>query len=81
MCNVECVTLILLFSSEGKEESEYMLRWSEHNNQLISIFHQLCQVLFILRVPVNAVCLFFSCLFSMTGKLSKYVYFLRSFYD
>jgi len=27
-----------------KNESEYMLRWSEHNSQLINVFHQLCQV-------------------------------------
>ena len=26
------------------EEEEYMLKWGEHNNQVINIFHQLCQV-------------------------------------
>ena len=26
------------------DESEYMLRWGEHNSQIINIFHQLCQV-------------------------------------
>ena len=26
------------------EESEYMLRWGEHDSQVINIFHQLCQV-------------------------------------
>ena len=26
------------------EESEYMLRWGEHDTQVINIFHQLCQV-------------------------------------
>ena len=26
------------------EESEYMLRWGEHNSQVINIFNQLCQV-------------------------------------
>jgi len=28
---------------ESKEDSEYVLRWSEHNNQLINVFHELCQ--------------------------------------
>ena len=27
-----------------KDDSEYMLRWNEHNSQLINNFHQLCQV-------------------------------------
>ena len=26
------------------EEEEYMLKWGEHSNQVINIFHQLCQV-------------------------------------
>jgi len=26
-----------------KDDSEYMLRWNEHNSQLINVFHQLCQ--------------------------------------
>jgi len=26
-----------------KDESEYMLRWNDHNASLISVFHQLCQ--------------------------------------
>jgi len=28
---------------EPEPESEYMLRWGEHNSQVINIFHQLCQ--------------------------------------
>lgn len=28
---------------EDKDESEYMLKWNEHNSQLITVFHQLCQ--------------------------------------
>ena len=27
-----------------EEEEEYMLKWGEHNNQVINIFNQLCQV-------------------------------------
>ena len=34
----------LLFVFSCVEEGEYMLRWSEHNSQLINVFHQLCQV-------------------------------------
>ena len=26
------------------EDEEYELKWGEHNNQVINIFHQLCQV-------------------------------------
>ena len=29
---------------EPEEEEEYMLKWGEHSNQVINIFHQLCQV-------------------------------------
>jgi len=29
--------------STEKDDSEYMLRWNEHNSQLITVFHQLCQ--------------------------------------
>ena len=28
-----------------EEEEEYLLKWGEHNNQVINIFHQLCQVI------------------------------------
>lgn len=32
-----------LATQPEKDESEYMLKWNEHNSQLISVFHQLCQ--------------------------------------
>ena len=38
-------TLTELFDKKDEvEEEEYMLKWGEHNNQVINIFHQLCQV-------------------------------------
>ena len=32
-------------SRKEEEEEEYLLKWGEHNNQVVNIFHQLCQVL------------------------------------
>jgi len=33
-----------MFSNkEEEEEEEYLLKWGEHNNQVVNIFHQLCQ--------------------------------------
>ena len=33
-----------LYSKKEEEEEEYLLKWGEHNNQVVNIFHQLCQV-------------------------------------
>ena len=42
---LETKTVAELFDKKDEvEEEEYMLKWGEHNNQVINIFHQLCQV-------------------------------------
>ena len=33
-----------LYAKKEEEEEEYLLKWGEHNNQVVNIFHQLCQV-------------------------------------
>ena len=33
-----------LYNKKEEEEEEYLLKWGEHNNQVVNIFHQLCQV-------------------------------------
>ena len=33
-----------LYRKKEEEEEEYLLKWGEHNNQVVNIFHQLCQV-------------------------------------
>ena len=39
-----------LYRKKEEEEEEYLLKWGEHNNQVVNIFHQLCQV----RYPSQA---------------------------
>ena len=40
------------------EDEEYELKWGEHNNQVINIFHQLCQVYVRVMSPCLIYCFY-----------------------
>ena len=54
-----------LYSKKEEEEEEYLLKWGEHNNQVVNIFHQLCQVLISSLVLTR-----FSLMFYNAGELA-----------